>query len=659
MNRLFCFRVFAAVLLVSTSLLVCAQQPDWDKVTRQVSDSISHGALEGTGQLGLEYLPLAEQFQAHDSVRSILHFSIAIGLYRSDVKRGLLHLDSALDLSLKSNSRKVLGRIYNAQSTFHRNLGNSELAKKASLNAYHALVKHDPKNLFSGARTLSIAYRNLQEFDSALFYVLIADSLAQAGNDTTRRYLALQSATNIYLDMELYEEALATNQLLINMSNSLTNHMYDWLNLGSAYQHLGNLDSAMISYNRSLELAQQVHDTIHLANVLSRIGEVYQNDGKPQHALEVLSEALLWASYHTPTDIVAAINLAKANAHLDLNQFNRAIGSAQETLAISRDLSMEHLQLAVLDLLARIYHQAGHNIKAYDHLRLHQQLSVKLNSRERIGKIENLRTQYETTKKEQEIRDLANQNKIKDLQLQQQRLILISALAILLLTILLGFFIYKQYHSKVQQRQLYLEQNLLRTQMNPHFIFNALASIQGFITRNNRAEAATYLAKFGELTRDILEASRTDLISLSKEIEMIENYVHLEQARFSKPLDLDIRLDGIADTDDFKVPPMMIQPFLENAIKHGFKSKESGRIEVVISRTDETLKVLINDDGCGIESSQSGLGASLATKIVRERLQYLKGYAKQLFLTISNRKDEKGNILGVKVDLTLPLSHAT
>ena len=194
--------------------------------------------------------------------------------------------------------------------------------------------------------------------------------------------------------------------------------------------------------------------------------------------------------------------------------------------------------------------------------------------------------------------------------------------------------------------------------MNPHFIFNALASIQGFITRNKRKEAATYLAKFGELTRDILEASRLELIPIKKELEMIRNYISLENARFSKSLKLDVELKGIDPDDELLVPPMMIQPFLENAIKHGFKERESGNIVVGIEKNEQLLHLSVMDDGVGIQRDQPISDKSLAIQITQDRLNHMKKYTKNLQLSINNVVEDDGTVVGVRVTFDLPIVYA-
>lgn len=590
---------------------------------------------------------------------AVVFYHIAFGHQLSDFNIGLTYLDSARQLNPSRELNLEMDLLF---ASFNRRLANYDLAMQTCRRIMQTVKEGDDLKIeFGAVRNLSICFRKLSRHDSAMHYMLMADAIATRSGDPQLSCYAKLGRANLLYELGRYEECLALEREILKIARTLNNENFvltSILNLAASYSMTNQLDSNIFYHELAAKKALELQDHQQAALLKNNIAGLHNQVGKKDLAIAAYKESIENAVKISRNDI--AISSYSRLSHLLWEEgfLDDAEQYALTGLEMAEEQENLRTQADINETLFEVYRQKGSTKVAIDYLLKTQLLKDSILGADRMRVLEELETKYETQKKEQEIAALAQQNEIKDLQLQQQQIIFIFAVAVLILIIVLGIFIYKQYQGKTKQRQLSLEQNLLRTQMNPHFIFNALASIQGFITRNNRAEAATYLAKFGELARDILEASRTELIPLSKEIAMIKNYVHLEQARFSKQLELEVKLEGIADADDFSVPPMMIQPFLENAIKHGFKSKESGRIEVVLKRNEETLNVLINDNGCGIETTQIGLGASLATKIVQERLQYLKGYAKQLFLTVSNRKDEKGNILGVEVALTLPLSHA-
>lgn len=152
-----------------------------------------------------------------------------------------------------------------------------------------------------------------------------------------------------------------------------------------------------------------------------------------------------------------------------------------------------------------------------------------------------------------------------------------------------------------------LEQQALRLQMNPHFIFNALNSIQGFITRNDTAEAKRYLSKFSKLMRQTLENSRESFIPLAEEMEMLQNYIVLEKLCHKDKFEYELEINDELDPETISIPPMLIQPFIENAILHGILPLQDrkGKINISCKLHDETTILFeIKDNGVGINSSQ-------------------------------------------------------
>lgn len=177
-----------------------------------------------------------------------------------------------------------------------------------------------------------------------------------------------------------------------------------------------------------------------------------------------------------------------------------------------------------------------------------------------------------------------------------------------------------------------LEQRLLRSQMNPHFIFNSLTAIQSFIYKNEPKESGKYLAAFARLVRAILENSREEYITLSREVQWLDNYLKLQQLRFENKFDYTIRVPDDLDLETTLLPPMLTQPAIENALEHGLKNIDyKGVVEVEFKKENNYLIVSVKDNGVGISASQVAVPAdpkgdkhtSLATIITKERLELL------------------------------------
>lgn len=251
------------------------------------------------------------------------------------------------------------------------------------------------------------------------------------------------------------------------------------------------------------------------------------------------------------------------------------------------------------------------------------------------------------------------------LRIEKDRYIIIALGGVILIIILLFIMFYRQWQMKYHQRILSLEQRLLRSQMNPHFIFNSLMNIQNFILSNDVKKANNYLTRFARLVRAILENSREEFILLEEEIGMLRNYLDLQKLRHNSKLDYEILIDEHIMTEDILIPPMLTQPFVENAIEHGIMLKEGkGLVTIEICQNKEYLLVIIKDNGVGrkeamarMETSQK-TQRSLSTKITRERIDLYNSKAKnKIELKISDIKDENAkSVLGTSVKLKIPLS---
>ncbi len=188
-----------------------------------------------------------------------------------------------------------------------------------------------------------------------------------------------------------------------------------------------------------------------------------------------------------------------------------------------------------------------------------------------------------------------------------------------------------QTKSELQQKATELEMRVLRAQMNPHFIFNSLNSINRFILQNNKTQASEYLTKFSKLVGLILQNSQAALIPLESELESLQLYLELEAVRFDHHFEFKISVANDLEADIIKVPPLIIQPFTENAIWHGLMHKEEkGHLEIELFQQKEVLCCRISDDDVGRNKaaalkSKSGFGhKSMGMQITASRLEMLQ-----------------------------------
>jgi LytS/YehU family sensor histidine kinase len=217
--------------------------------------------------------------------------------------------------------------------------------------------------------------------------------------------------------------------------------------------------------------------------------------------------------------------------------------------------------------------------------------------------------------------------------------------------------------AELQQQTTELEMQALRAQMNPHFIFNSLNSINRFILQNNRKQASEYLTKFSRLVRLILQNSQSSLIPLESELEALQLYLELEALRFDHHFDYKITVEDDLDVSALKLPPLIIQPYAENAIWHGLMHKEEkGHLEIELFQRDDLLYCKITDDGIGrkraveLKSKSASTHKSLGMRLTADRIAMLQ-QKKQLddYITTTDLVLADGKAGGTEVLLKIPL----
>ncbi|RZL33793.1 MAG: regulator of cell autolysis [Pedobacter sp.] len=262
---------------------------------------------------------------------------------------------------------------------------------------------------------------------------------------------------------------------------------------------------------------------------------------------------------------------------------------------------------------------------------------------------------YQIQAKDNSIERLNEDIKINTLKLERNKLsLVITALIILILLIVICLFysIYKQRKLKQEKENVQLQQQLLRTQMEPHFIFNTLSALQSFIRLDEKDEAIKYLNQFSRLLRSSLELSREKLVPLSQEIETLENYLSLQQMRYNNIFNFEIKTPFNEDLEMLMIPPMLIQPFVENSILHGINlNDKDGFVKVDFTITNHNLTVTIADSGKIAGEKKPQNHQSLSGIISKERLQLL-GKERNQDAGITQNKTTNG---GTIVTLNIPV----
>ena len=300
---------------------------------------------------------------------------------------------------------------------------------------------------------------------------------------------------------------------------------------------------------------------------------------------------------------------------------------------------------------------------ALKYYKISDEFESKISSERTIQYVNDLIIKYDSERQNNEIKSLAKQNEIAQLQLVKNRNIWIIILVTLALLLAILYFLYRKRLLEKQKRILTLEQDVLRTQMNPHFIFNALNSIKHYIINNEQKNAVHYLNKFSKLVRKILESSTLKEVSLQEELETMDLYMNIENIRFSNEINYEINVDNSLNLSLIKVPPLVLQPFLENALWHGLSSKKGAKniILSVSQPSNDFIQINIEDNGIGrkasakIKSDKVINRKSIGIELTKERLNnFIKDFKYPFSLVFNDLVDENKKPTGTKVALKIP-----
>jgi two-component system LytT family sensor kinase len=471
---------------------------------------------------------------------------------------------------------------------------------------------------------------------------------------------------NAFTKNKNYQESITeySNLLKNKLSNYQNVQVYE--GLGDTYKAINDASRSVFNYQKGLDIAKKHKITTKITNLNSKIGDVYAQDGALEDAKVYYDNSLSLSKKEGKKRAVEEKNKV-ADFYNQNQDFEKEIRLREETLTEIESLSdddlekdinspltpqrqnykianafvgqekydqaIPYLEKSILEAdkkedlivqkdatrkLSELYRDIGQFGKAAETYESYAKVVDELYLKKDQELSQAARFSKEITLKQNRIASLENDRKLNEsryeLAVENQDLIqknnkvqrwIIGSL--ILIALLLLYSAYIQYRGIKQQKyannQLALKS--LRTQMNPHFIFNALNSVNSFISSNDERAANKYLNEFSQLMRAVLENSEEDFISLEKEIKLLELYIKLEHFRFKDKFDYTLNVSEDIRLSKFVIPPMLLQPYIENAVWHGLRYKEDkGWLEINFEQLDsETIKVSIIDNGIGRKKS--------------------------------------------------------
>lgn len=469
---------------------------------------------------------------------------------------------------------------------------------------------------------------------------------------------------NLHTRTKNYKKAARVYEEVLKLTPEISN-----IDLkATIYHNYGALLSSMKKFEQSIDMfhmgrrlreAGELHDD--LANTYYNLGLAFEDWGKQDSQLYYYNLCRMQAQKTKNQNSLYFANTALFKTFKAAGNTQEAIKYIYKANEIARHTQNLKQIYESYGNIADFHDQLGHYKKAYEYHVLYSTLKDSFLDEQSQNKIAELNTRFETERKEREIEVLTKENAIRELQIknqetemlrkaQQNKLVFIIAALSILMLITFGI-LYRQrfkalYLAKITSNEL----KALRAQMNPHFIFNALSSVQYYISENQKVKAGYYLSSFSKLTRRILSQSESEKIALADEIETLNLFLELERVRMKNSFDFEITFDEPLDPENTEIPSMLIQPLAENAVWHGVSNtKEKGFIKIHFTRNVDNLEVTVTDNGPGLKNEHRDNHKSHGLKITEGRIaRFNKSAQKKPQLIFTNLNP------GLRVSFSIP-----
>jgi tetratricopeptide (TPR) repeat protein len=578
------------------------------------------------------------------------------------------NFDKATEYAIRSvsvlphSNKKSHARAFNTVGSLYAYQGKYEeaLAYFDTSLTYSILIK-DSSEIASTYGNIGSIHSDLGNQKKALKYIYLALDINETLQDSIQVTNSLNALLSIYIDQNEFDNALVVGKQIDDYQISETpvlDQSINAVNVGLAYKGLGELELALSSIKKGCLLAQK-HQLYTIEAVAYReLANTYKDMNVKDSAL-FYADLALESIENLPSEVrVGMTYYIVAEVYRTFSNIEKSIQLYEKGLEYVRNGEHKKTLKDIYQGLAHAYAEVDNYQAAYKAQQKMTLLKDSILNETKQKQIEELEIQYETTKKEQYNQLLRKERDIERLKVERGQYWIIILGIVLTLVIVTSYFFFRTNRAKNEQRNTQLKHQLLRNQMNPHFIFNALIAIQSFMYKNDLRDASRYLSSFAKLVRAILENSRNEYITLDKEIQWLENYMSLQLLRFDNQFEYEIELDEEIDTYDCLIPPMLTQPFIENALEHGLKAIDyKGKIKVKFYQTANFLKIEVEDNGVGLEQSakvnRNKKHESLATKITEERLMFLNKSSKiKIAIEVTNIEPS-----GTKVAFTVPIKY--
>lgn len=576
-------------------------------------------SLNSKQELARGYLLLAQNYASLNERDSSLHF-----------------IDIAIQNARRTSNKALLSECFHQQALTYKQFNQLELGVAKDILALQIATEINHYRLMSlfsiDIGRSQYLIHNLKE---AEYYFNQALEYAVKINDDNNKGTALVELATIYFNKKNDNEALSNCQKAIQIFEKYNNEE----GLGNAYNTLGviyrekqEFIKASSQFNKALIHFEAIGYKAQIANVYHNVGTVFYAQKKYDNALHYLNKAIeisklynyssqLYSSYRVIADVY------------------KSTGKTQKAL--------EYMDLYANYMDSNVIEQATGKIAELNEL-------YRAEQRDRL-----ILSQSDSLDRQRHEKELTSAQ-LENVQLKNsfQTYFIIGFFVVAFLFGVIFYIRWNQTKIKQQQREAEMNQKLLRTQMNPHFVFNAMSVIQSYIYENDVQNSSKFLVNFSRLMRLILENSSKEEIRIELEEEILQKYLETQKLRFEDRFSFHIFIDEELRHENAMIPPMITQPFIENSIEHGqLHTLEDGFIHIYFRKNGDMLEVSIEDNGIGRKGAEKNKKSrdhkSMAMNITYERINNLnKKYKTEGYLLVEDY--DKNFQTGTKVLISLP-----
>lgn len=607
------------------------------------------------GQPPLDSLLNKVQYQKEDTLKVGLYYDIGMKYALRDKNVFKTYTDSVQRLSRKLNYARGLGMANSAYGYYYclvKDWPKMKFHFEKSDSIFEKL--NDRSRIITNKGFYTLYYSYLKEFDKELQLLLEVLEYREKTGAKPEAARTLSRIGIVLQQMQRYKEAKTYYLRSIRVREEikdLNGKSLTLSNLGGMLAQQKLMKEAEPYLIEALRLQETFKQQGIILTCQANLASVYVETGRVRKGMEMMKECEAYYEKQKDTLNIVKLSIIRTLGYTKLKQFNKALSLLKENHALIKDNPVYAIQEKhLLWEYYKVYKAMGKTEVALQYFEQANEVQMQIEDSDIQFGVSRMKEKFETEKKQEENRQLKRDNELKDLQIRQRNYLVYGSILLLVLISVIAVIIIRNNRLKTEKVAMEMEQRLLRSQMNPHFIFNVLHAIHTYMLKKDTEESGKLLTSFARLVRSILQHSSTENIPLAEEMKWLEDYIRLQQLRFNHSFECEIEIDEQLSPDNMLLPPMLIQPFIENAIEHGFSNLDKpGLLKISYMKKGKEVEIRIMDNGKGFSKDnpvrEKKDHESVAIQITEKRINLLNKRRKGAFKFEIDSKPQEGTTI--------------